>query len=228
MAGLGKSGALINLAAGIICFVFSFFYMLSEKLTALIMQQNIIESKIYKIVGGLLFVVSLVLIILSALTAGMNTNGLRISLGVISLLLIFISWLALFFPVILLLIGGILTLCGKDDENRYLNNYRDSSNFIGYQSVNINHNLNYQQGYETTPATVNGYGYNNYQNGYDYQNTNNYQNGYDYQNTYYYQNGNQYPNQYQNTKDDQYTYDYQNGYYIQNPNDNNSNNNNGY
>ncbi|AKX34191.1 hypothetical protein SLITO_v1c05510 [Spiroplasma litorale] len=64
-------------------------------------------------IAAFLLIVPILVIVFGSIALAKKSNKARIACGVLSLVGILFAWAAYFIPLVLFLIGGILTLCGK-------------------------------------------------------------------------------------------------------------------
>ncbi|AOG60827.1 hypothetical protein SHELI_v1c08780 [Spiroplasma helicoides] len=112
MNGLARGGIIV----GIVGSAITMFSVLVQVIiyTVLYKFLNVNYDKTTVIaVSVVAFIVAITIIILGSITLTKKTEALRISFGIVCLVAVFIAWFAYYFPAIFLLLGGILTLCGK-------------------------------------------------------------------------------------------------------------------
>ncbi|WP_368487015.1 hypothetical protein [Spiroplasma sp. DGKH1] len=105
--GLGLGGIIIILVGSGLCILGSIIILFAGLSTFNIAGQIIL---FFVIMSLILLTLA---IIFGALAITKNNNGLRITCAVLAIVAIAFAWINWGVPVLLLLVGGILTLCGR-------------------------------------------------------------------------------------------------------------------
>ncbi|AKU80005.1 hypothetical protein [Spiroplasma turonicum] len=111
MNGVAKGGIITSfIGAGFCCIMGIIFLFSSAALTKVVSN---IDKTVIIAIGVLLLVGPVLVIVFGSLALAKKTNGFKLACGIIALLCVVVAWAAYFVPLILFLVGGILTLCGK-------------------------------------------------------------------------------------------------------------------
>ncbi|AGR41354.1 hypothetical protein [Spiroplasma taiwanense] len=110
MNGLAKGGIITNFVGTALAALISIILLIASLLT----------TSTLPIAGGIIIIFtiislisSILIIIFGALALAKGNNKFKITTGIIGIISILFNWIAYFFVAIIILVGSILTLCGK-------------------------------------------------------------------------------------------------------------------
>ena len=112
--GVGTAGIVLNIISVILPIAYGgYLFSLMSKTNATLPLLTSSSHLVFQLFVIVPFSVSFLVLFLSIITLVTKSNGAKITLGIFSLINTIFVWIFFVFPLILALVGGILTLCGK-------------------------------------------------------------------------------------------------------------------
>lgn len=113
MNNVGKSGAIVTIVGSAIMTLIGFLMLIGTSNIKTVAHRNNTTLVLLSIV---VLGFGIANIVLSALCLKSKKDSLRLVTGIIAIVSLLFAWIALFFPAIIILVGGILLLCGNNQN----------------------------------------------------------------------------------------------------------------